>query len=233
MKSNLWLSVSLHLLVIAATTLSSPFSVTRDNDFDEVIRVTAVLPEALPTPEPIKPLEIPEAIADIVDDDPEIEINDLTTKPAVKIDKPKPEPKPKKEEAKKPAKQVAETEESSDAQEPEESETEVEEASGGQFAGATIDNASFDYPIWFRQAFVKIARNFRHGTMSDGSLVCTIYFQVLASGRVSGLSVEESSGFSAFDDACMEAVSRSAPFPPLPRDFRDEIIGITIPFTNR
>lgn len=231
MKSNLWLSISLHLLVIAATTLSSPFGVTKKHDFGEVIRVTAVLPEALPTPEPLKPLEIPEAVADIAEDDPEIEINDLTTKPAVKIDKP--EPEPKKEEAKKPVKKAAETEKSSDAQEPEKSETEVTEASGGQFAGATIDNASFDYPIWFRQAFVKIARNFRHGTMSDGSLVCTIYFQVLASGRVSGLTVEESSGFTAFDDACMEAVSRSAPFPPLPRDFRDEIIGITIPFTNR
>jgi outer membrane biosynthesis protein TonB len=38
------------------------------------------------------------------------------------------------------------------------------------------------------------------------------------------------SGIPAFDNGCVQAIENSAPFPPLPEDFRDEIIGITIPF---
>jgi TonB family protein len=38
-----------------------------------------------------------------------------------------------------------------------------------------------------------------------------------------------SSGISRFDDACVLAIQRSAPFPPLPKNFREEIIGITLP----
>ncbi|RME22661.1 MAG: energy transducer TonB [Candidatus Zixiibacteriota bacterium] len=77
--------------------------------------------------------------------------------------------------------------------------------------------------------FNKIASNMRHSVVTDATLICVIYFQVLQSGRIVNLKVIQSSGYQEFDDACMAAVSRSAPFPPLPRDFSDEIIGITLP----
>ena len=64
----------------------------------------------------------------------------------------------------------------------------------------------------------------------DATIVCVIYFQVIKSGRVIEKRVEETSGIPAFDQACLQAVERSTPFPPLPRDFTDEIIGITLPF---
>jgi TonB family protein len=93
-----------------------------------------------------------------------------------------------------------------------------------------VDNASFDYPYWFTQAFYKIQSNWRNPVSADYSIVCAIYFQVLKSGRVIELRVEESSGVRAYDEACLRAVERSTPFPPLPRAFPDEIIGITLPF---
>jgi TonB family protein len=101
---------------------------------------------------------------------------------------------------------------------------------GSPFSGATIDNASFNYPYWFTQAFHKIQSNWRNPVAADGTVVCVIYFQVIKSGRVIEKRVEESSGIPAFDQACLQAVERSTPFPPLPRDFNDEIIGITLPF---
>lgn len=218
MKSSIWFSVGLHLLILAATTLSSPFVTKSMFNFDEVIRVTTVSVDQIPG---LAPPEIPDFV---FEEDPEIPIDDPTTKPAAKIDKPKPKPEKKSTNSS--------NRETEDEAEPEETTTEVE-AGSSKFGQVTVDNSNFDYPIWFRQAFVKIARNFRHSIQSDGSLVATVYFQVLASGRITGMRLEQSSGYADFDNAALEAVSRSAPFPPLPRDFRDEILGITIPFTNR
>jgi len=217
MKSSIWLSVALHLLIVSATTLSSPFGRKTPLKYDQVIKVQTFLPEEIAG---LAQPEIPEVI---FEDDPDIPIDDPSTNPAVKIDKPKPKQKRHKKPKTKTTKQETKKEESK---------TEVD-AGSSKFGQVTVDNANFDYPIWFRQAFVKISRNFRHSFQSDGRLVATIYFQVLASGRMTGMRLEQSSGYADFDNAALEAVSRSAPFPPLPRDFRDEIIGITIPFTNR
>jgi TonB family protein len=68
---------------------------------------------------------------------------------------------------------------------------------------------------------------------TDARLVCKVYFQVIRSGRVVQVEVLESSGIPAFDNACKAAVERAAPFPPLDREFAEEVIGITVPFTNR
>lgn len=101
---------------------------------------------------------------------------------------------------------------------------------GSPFQGATIDNARFNYPYWFTQAFNKIRSNWRNPVSADAPIVCLVYFQVIKSGRVIETRIEESSGIPAFDKACLTAIERSAPFPPLPRDFADEIIGMTLPF---
>jgi TonB family protein len=53
---------------------------------------------------------------------------------------------------------------------------------------------------------------------------------VIRSGRVIEARVEQGSGIDLFDQACVASIQRSNPFPPLPANFADEIIGITIPF---
>ncbi len=100
---------------------------------------------------------------------------------------------------------------------------------GGTFSGATVDNAVFNYPTWFDQVVNKINDNFSPSREYEDTLVCVVHFQVLRSGRPVNLEVRESSGSKEFDDASLSAIERSAPFPPLPRDFREEIIGITLP----
>ncbi|RKX24009.1 MAG: hypothetical protein DRP45_09160 [Candidatus Zixiibacteriota bacterium] len=99
-------------------------------------------------------------------------------------------------------------------------------------SGAVVDNSAFQYPFWFSLTWGKISQNFRVPVAIDGKVYCDIYFQVIKSGRVIESRIANPSGIAQFDKACLEAVERSAPFPPLPRDFLDEIIGITITFTN-
>ena len=100
---------------------------------------------------------------------------------------------------------------------------------GGASSGAMVDNAVFRYPTWFDQVVNKINDNFSPSRGYDDTLVCVVHFQVLRSGRMEDLEVRESSGLKEYDETCLAAVERSAPFPPLPRDFPEDIIGISLP----
>lgn len=221
MKQEIILSLVLHIFIVFFAIVSSPFDVER-RELGEVIHVSITSAAELPSSEPVplEPVPIPQPI---VEDMPEIPISDPVTKEAVEI-KPKKEEKPKKTNQKKPPPQSSQPGEQVEI---------TGTGAGSPFQGATIDNASFNYPYWFTQAFNKLSGNFRNPVAYDGTLVCTIYFQVIKSGRIIELKVVASSGMDAFDNACLEAVRRSTPFPPLPRQFTDEIIGITVPFTNR
>lgn len=216
MKRELLYSIILHVLIVATTLLSAPFSFKKSIDPRDVIKVSLL---SGPLPGEIK-AAIPPAITAPA---PRVE------KKAVAIDKPKPKPKQTKPKAKpKPQETAAPLTETNTPDE-----TTIDSnllGSGAPFGGATIDNSAFTYPYWFRQAFTKISTNWRNPVDADGAIVAVVYFQVIRSGRVIETRVETSSGIEAFDQACIHAIESSAPFPPLPREFRDEIIGITLPF---
>jgi TonB family protein len=223
-KRDIILSVALHLLVIAATVVSMPFSSGKRINPDDVIKVTirASVP-GRPAPAITSP-------------SPAISTPELAVKPTSKpADKSKsiPTVKKKKTEKPKPKKRGVRPEEEAAALAEQYEEKEIETAatgSGSPFAGATIDNLNFDYPYWFEQAFNKIATNWRNPVDAQGTLVCVVSFQVLRSGRVMEMTVEQMSGSDLFDEACVNAIERSSPFPPLPREFAEDIIGITLPF---
>ncbi|HUV31088.1 MAG TPA: TonB family protein [Acidobacteriota bacterium] len=227
MKQGVVFSIGLHLLVVTVTVIVSPLNV-RHQMQGEVITVSLTSAPFMPAAEPVElpPVEIPRAL----EPEPvEVPINEPTTAPAAEITEPEDEPQAEEEREEKPyqpqAEQGATRQPGSDS-----GSAEVSASGGTPFAGATIDNASFDYPYWFTQAFYKIQSNWRNPIAADYSIVCDVYFQVLKSGRVIELRVEEPSGIRAYDEACVRAVERAAPFPPLPQSFPDEIIGITLPF---
>ncbi len=210
------------MLAVGTVLLSSPFDQRKKIDFGEVIKVSlksmSEIQKAAPEP---PPLVIPQP--KLADDAVEIPLDDPRTVKKKKEVK-KSEEKPKlKEETKTETTATASTT-------PQEKKIDTIAGAGGQmFAGATVTNDAFDYPYWFDQAFNKIYANFRSPVTSDEPIVATIYFEVIQSGRVLTVKVIESSGIPRFDDACILAIERSAPFPPLPQSFRDEIIGITLP----
>ena len=160
---------------------------------------------------------------------PEIPIDDPTTLPKVIVpekvkEKPKEKPKTKTNNV---------TNQSNNNGNNSETNVETPGGSDSPFAGVTIDNASFSYPYWFTQAFNKIRSNWRNPISADIPITCTIYFQVIKSGRLVKAEIKESSGIPAFDNSCLRSVENSTPFPPLPRQFVDEIIGITLPMQYR
>jgi protein TonB len=222
MTRDVLYSLALHLAIVTATVVSAPFEIKKKRSYDEIIRVSLTsLPPTIPSQAP-EPIAIPQALSDVL---PEIPIDAPTTAKEAVI-KPKPKKEKNKKNQPKTTGQVASQGNEKEIESP-------ATGSGSPFQGATIDNVSFNYPYWFTQAFNKIAGNWRNPVPYEGTLVCAIYFQVIRSGRVVELRVETSSGIPAFDKACLLSIERSAPFPPLPREFRDEIIGITVPFKNR
>ena len=239
MGRDLLLSLILHGGIVVLTLLSSPFEIQSQLDNREVISVNVLFEEPSGVVE-VEPETPPEPVKVVtpktVEEEPaEIPISDpVTNDEEVVIDE-EPEPEKTEEEPPPPDQTVV--------QQPEETSTSETAADDGQaeihstvtgegavFAGATISNASFDYPYWFTQAFNKILRNWRNPVASDGVIVCAVYFEVIKSGRVIAKRIETSSGIGPFDEACLAAVDRADPFPPLPRQFADEIIGITLPF---
>jgi TonB family protein len=101
---------------------------------------------------------------------------------------------------------------------------------GTRFGSVAIDNAGFNYPYFFVQAFGKIQRHWSNPVAANQPLSCVVYFQVIRSGSVLNPVIEKSSGIPAYDRACLRAVRVSSPLPPLPADFRDDIIGIHLEF---
>jgi len=229
MSKDLVYSIALHLSVVGLTFLTAPFAIKTPPRFDDVIRVTAVsMSDIAPTqPELVTPPEIPQAMEMLPE---EVPIDDPSTKPAVKVEEPVEKPKPERKPENKPraeAQQGNRTQSGADS-----GKTEVQAPAGTSISGVSVDNAAFNYPYWFTLTWNKLNQNFRIPIQIDGKVYCDIYFQVIKSGRVIEVKVTNASGISQFDDACVAAVERSAPFAPLPPQFLDEIIGITITFTN-
>jgi len=222
-------SIILHIVAVGAALLSSPFENRKKDDLGEVIKVTLRSMSEIRKEAPEQPpMVIPKP--QMADDDPDIPIDDpktIKTKKEVKKPEEQPKPKPKEPEKKEAPTTTTET------TEPKEKEIETKSTDVGQmFAGAVVHSTSFDYPYWYDQAFSKIKSNTRNTVSSDSPLICKVYFEVIQSGRLITVKVVESSGISQFDDACVSAIERSAPFPPLPRQFHEEILGISLPFST-
>jgi TonB family protein len=220
MNRDVIYSVFLHLGIVLLVLLSSPFSPqTQPFDYGEVIKIKAVSIPPSVEQKTVAPISVPKALPE---EKVDIPIDEPTSiKEEVKIE----QPKPKKEQSTITQKNESTGSSTGDDNKIETSNTDT----GSPFAGATVDNASFDYPYWFVQTFNKINFNFKKTVPLDGSVICVVYFQVIRSGRIIDINIKQSSGIDAVDRDCIAAIERSAPFPPLPREFRDEIIGITVP----
>lgn len=238
MKKDIFFSLGFHLLALAL--ISAPLALMSKPPLpDQIIKVSLMSMPISPITENTaqKPLEIPKAIEE---ERPEIAVEDPTTRPEAKVDIPEPvkeKPKPKPEKPKeKPQNKLTNAETGKTAQTgSKEGKVDVEATGAGTpfGGGVTVDNVSFDYPYWFNLTFNKIAQNFRNPINTDARIICTVKFTVIRSGKVIEVEVLNSSGFPSFDEACVASIDRSNPFPPMPREFRDEIISITVPFANR
>jgi len=230
MRQDLLLSFLLHFIIVISLVVVTPFKPRLKINPGDVISVhLASMPAG--QAQKAEPAVIPKAKAA---EEPLAMVPDK--KPSEKA-KPIEKPKKEKEKAKDKSRKAASEQGTENVPGSEEGLKDVSGnlGPGSRFGGAAIDNASFDYPYWFVQSFAKIERNWTNPIYSSKPLKCVIYFQIIRSGRIAKIEIEESSGIDAFDNACERAVKMSQPLPPLPSEFTDEIIGIHLefPYTPR
>jgi len=96
-------------------------------------------------------------------------------------------------------------------------------AFGSEVGG--LDNPDFTYAYYLDRLLSLIDAQWARPAMGSG-VKATIFFRIGRDGKMTDLTVEQSSGYNSFDLAALRAVQNAAPFPPLPRAYKHEDLGV-------
>lgn len=86
----------------------------------------------------------------------------------------------------------------------------------------------FAYYLEFLQNKINQAWQPPCNIMEDKKVI--IYFKIFRDGQVKNISLEESSGIFLLDQSALRAIWTSAPFPPLPQEFREDSLNVHFRF---
>ena len=98
-------------------------------------------------------------------------------------------------------------------------------AFGSEIAG--LDNPDFTYGYYIDQLLSRIDSNWVRPAVGD-TVRAVVSFRIQRNGSITPPEITESSGNGAFDLAALRAVSNAAPFPPLPRAYRHDSLGVNL-----
>jgi len=98
-------------------------------------------------------------------------------------------------------------------------------AFGSKIGG--VDNPDFTYGYYLDRLLSLIDANWVRPPMGSG-IRAIIAFRIQRDGSLTGLKVAESSGYNSFDLAALRAVQNAAPFPPLPRAYSHDDLGVNL-----
>lgn len=95
------------------------------------------------------------------------------------------------------------------------------------FGVAGVDNPTFTYDYYLDQMLGRIESRWQRPRVS-GPIEAMVHFRIDKEGRISEVEVVQPSGVPAFDLAAQRAVMEAAPFPPLPRSYRSDSLGVNL-----
>ncbi|HEV8578755.1 MAG TPA: energy transducer TonB [Thermoanaerobaculia bacterium] len=98
-------------------------------------------------------------------------------------------------------------------------------AFGSQIAG--LDNPDFKFGYYIDQLLSAIDAKWLRPPLSD-EVQAIISFRIERDGSITDLEVAQSSGYNSFDLAALRAVQNASPFPPLPRAYRHDSLGVNL-----
>ena len=98
----------------------------------------------------------------------------------------------------------------------------------------SVEGQRFPFSYFLAAIERKVSQNWFSGVSSgaDG-LTCLVFFRLSRDDRVDDVRIEQGSGNTYFDKSAMRAVRSAAPFPPLPRAFTDNYLGIHFTFVQK
>lgn len=98
-------------------------------------------------------------------------------------------------------------------------------AFGSEVGG--LDNPDFTYAYYLDRMLSLIDARWERPGMGSG-VKAVIFFRIHRDGSMTDLRVEQSSGYNSFDLAALRAVQNAAPFPPLPRAYKHQDLGVNL-----
>ena len=91
----------------------------------------------------------------------------------------------------------------------------------------SLDNPDFTFGYYLDRMLSLIDAQWARPGMGSG-VKAVIFFRIHRDGSMSDLRVEQSSGYNSFDLAALRAVQNAAPFPPLPRAYKHQDLGVNL-----
>ena len=208
MRLSLFISILIHVTLV--WVLLTLFQIVPEMRLPEKVYQVKILQPIIRTRQPEPEVETEEPSR------PEPE------KPAVVKPKPKEKAPEKKTEPEK-------------ATEPEEKPMDLsvgKEAEDG--TSIAVEGQRFPFSYYLAAVERKVSQNWFSGVSSGAEgFSCLVYFRLRRDGRVDDVRVEQGSGNAYFDRSAMRAVRTAAPFPPLPRAFTDNYLGIHFTFVQK
>ena len=97
-----------------------------------------------------------------------------------------------------------------------------------------VEGQQFPFSYYLSAVERKVSQNWFSGVSSGvEGLTCLVFFRLRRDGRVEDVRIEQGSGNTYFDRSAMRAVRSAAPFPPLPRAFTEDYLGIHFTFVQK
>jgi periplasmic protein TonB len=90
-----------------------------------------------------------------------------------------------------------------------------------------LDNPDFRFGYYIDQLLSAIDAKWLRPPLGD-EVKAIVSFRIERDGSITDLEVAESSGYNSFDLAALRAVQNAAPFPPLPRAYRHDSLGVNL-----
>lgn len=105
----------------------------------------------------------------------------------------------------------------------------------GSSYSSQIGLSSFPFTYYLQIIIDRVSSNWFTSLVDPGlrgTFQTTVFFKILRTGRISGLKIEESSGVRSLDLSALRAIQSAEPFPPLPREYEDDYLGIHLIFEH-
>jgi protein TonB len=187
--------------------------------------------EEPPAPEPPKPKPERPAPKPAREEAPQ-----LPDKPAKKPEKPQkaaaetPKPAPAASSARKPPRPASVAPAGETAGEPGKrgaptGTSQGTSAFGSQIAG--LDNPDFKFGYYIDQLLSSIDSKWVRPPFGK-DVKAVVGFRIQRDGSITDLQISQSSGYNSFDLAALRAVQNASPFPPLPRAYRQDSLGVNL-----
>jgi TolA protein len=199
-----------------------------------VKKKTIALKKEVAPPPPVKPVEVEKKISiedalaklekKVAEEEEDLMVAAMIERLAKKTEE---EERKKKELLEELRAEIAEYDEASKSVA---AETSLQQSSANAYEGLSSEIFDLQFKSYYNKVGAKIQSLWIYSGDADKERLTLITIKINKAGALIDYWIEQKSGDRQFDDSALRAVEKSAPLPPLPKDYNEESIEIGLRF---